>query len=357
MSWKRIKQVFKIIEEKNLDGIFSQNPSTVQYLTGIISNKYPPRSIYVLLTREKVYALTYPLEYEQSVDESKYAEVIKIEVKEKLAEKIIEIIGSPKNLGIESNSINFDVINSLSKKNLNIIDVTTDLWEVLSVKESEEIEKIKEAIEITEKALKVAEEMIHEGKYTEKYIAKECLITILNNGGEWFAFEPIIASGKNGAYPHASTSNEKIAKNSLTIVDIGAKFNGYCADLTRTFANGEIDDETKRNFEIIKEAINLVVENIKEGVVAKDVDNIVRTYLREKNLDKYFIHGLGHGLGLDVHEYPRLNQYSKTILKEGMILTVEPGIYFKGKYGIRLEQDVLVKKDKCEILSSYPLAL
>jgi Xaa-Pro aminopeptidase len=347
MSWKRIKQVFKIIEEKNLDGIFSQNPSTVQYLTGIISNKYPPRSIYVLLTREKVYALTYPLEYEQSISESRYAEVIKIGVDEKLAEKITEIIGFPKNLGIESNSINFDVINSLSKKNLNIIDVTTELWEILSVKEIEEIEKIKKAIEITEKALKVAEEMIHEGNYTEKYIAKECLITILNNDGEWFAFEPIIASGKNGAYPHASTSNEKIAKNSLTIVDIGAKFNGYCAE----------DDESKRNFEIIKEAIDLAVENIKEGVVAKDVDKIVRTYLREKNLDKYFIHGLGHGLGLDVHEYPRLNQYSKTILKEGMILTVEPGIYFKGKYGIRLEQDVLVKKDKCEILSSYPLAL
>mgnify|MGYP000060397628 CR=1 FL=1 len=354
---ERINKIFRLLEEKNLDCIFSQNPATVQYITGIVANKFPPRSIYVLITREKIYALTYPLEYEQSLEESKNAEVIKLEVNEKLSEKIIDIIGKPVNLGIESNSISFEVINSLMKKDLKIHDVTTELWEILSIKEPEEIDKIRKAIEITEKALKVSEEMIREGKYTEKNIAKECLIAILNNGGEWFAFEPIVATGKNGAYPHFSPTNEFIAKNSLTVVDVGAKFNGFCADLTRTFSNGIIEEEIKRNFEIVKEAIEIACDNIRDGCAAKDIDEIVRSYLGKKGLDKYFVHGLGHGLGLDVHEYPRLSKYSKATLKEGMIVTVEPGIYFKGKYGIRLEQDVLVKKNKCEILSNYPLVL
>jgi len=157
---ERINKIFRLLEEKNLDCIFSQNPATVQYITGIVANKFPPRSIYVLITREKIYALTYPLEYEQSLEESKNAEVIKLEVNEKLSEKIIDIIGKPVNLGIESNSISFEVINSLMKKDLKIHDVTTELWEILSIKEPEEIDKIRKAIEITEKALKVSEEMI-----------------------------------------------------------------------------------------------------------------------------------------------------------------------------------------------------
>ena len=180
---------------------------------------------------------------------------------------------------------------------------------------------------------------------------------LIENGCEWFAFEPIIASGENGAFPHAIPSDKLIKENTFTIVDIGGrdKAGGYCADITRTFAKGKISEEDRRIFEAVKEALFSAIDSICEGVKANEVDGVARKVLSKYGLEKYFNHGLGHGLGLDVHEYPAVNRVSEDILLSGYVITIEPGVYFPGKYGIRLEQDVVVRKNRAEILTKFPL--
>lgn len=357
MKKERLEKLYNVLEKENLDGFFSTNPSTVQYFTGVITNRYPPRIAYFLSIKEKAYIIAPSLEFEQTKFETKICEVIEWKTNQKIIDIISKIIKNKKRIGIEESFLSKNDSEQLEKKGFKLKNIQIEIAKIRAIKDLEEIENIKKAIEITEKTLGLAKELIKEGKYSEKEIAKECLISLLKNGCEWFSFEPIVATGKNSSFPHAVATNNKIEKNTFTIVDIGGKFGsaGYCADLTRTFICGEINKEKEINFEIVKETVNEVINNLKDKVIAKEIDSIARKCLAQKKLDKYFIHGLGHGIGLDVHEYPRINSTSDIELKEGMVVTVEPGIYFKNKYGIRLEQDVLIKKNKAEILSKFPL--
>jgi Xaa-Pro aminopeptidase/Xaa-Pro dipeptidase len=162
----------------------------------------------------------------------------------------------------------------------------------------------------------------------------------------------IIAGGPNGALPHAQVSERKFKNGDLVVTDLTLRYCGYVSDATRTFALGKVSSQANEAYEIVKESQKLGLESVKPNVNCKDVDSACRKHIEEKNYGKYFIHSTGHGIGLEVHELPTISYRSETKLKENMAITVEPGIYIKNKFGIRIE-DSLIVKDKPIIMHKF----
>ena len=153
----------------------------------------------------------------------------------------------------------------------------------------------------------------------------------------------IIAGGPNGALPHAQVSQRKFKKGDLVVTDLTLRYKGYVSDATRTFAVGKISTQANEAYEIVKESQKLGLKAVKPNINCKDVDSACRKYIEEKNYGQYFIHSTGHGIGLEVHELPTVSYRSETKLKENMAITVEPGIYIENKFGIRIEDSLIVK--------------
>ena len=154
----------------------------------------------------------------------------------------------------------------------------------------------------------------------------------------------IIAGGPNGALPHAQVTNRKFVDGDLIVVDLTLRYKGYVSDATRTFGLGKISNQVKEAYEIVKDSQDLGLKAVKPNVSCKSVDSVCRSYINEKSYGEYFIHSTGHGIGLEVHEFPNISQKSETKLEKNMAITVEPGIYIQNKFGVRIEDSVIVRE-------------
>ncbi len=219
-----------------------------------------------------------------------------------------------------------------------------------AVKSSFEINFVKKALAITEKALGLLLKNMAPGQ-TEAECALFLETEFKRLGADGPSFATIVAAGPNGALPHAVPGGRKLKNGETVIVDCGAKYKGYCADITRTKILGEPKSWQKEIYSIVREAQLRSIAAIGPGVLAKDVDALARDYISEKGYGEYFGHGLGHGVGLAIHEAPSLSPRNPNPLQVGEIVTVEPGIYLPGKGGVRLEQLVLVTEDGHELLN------
>jgi len=170
------------------------------------------------------------------------------------------------------------------------------------------------------------------------------------SGADQLAFEPIVASGENSALPHARPTARKIRRGDFIVIDFGVKYKGYCSDETCTFVFQELTDEQRDAYQLVKKAHDQAIAVVKAGAAAAAIDRCTRDIFGEK-YEKYFSHGTGHGVGLEVHETPRLAPDSKDILEAQMVITIEPGLYIPGHWGIRIEDTILVKKNSCEKLT------
>jgi Xaa-Pro aminopeptidase/Xaa-Pro dipeptidase len=223
--------------------------------------------------------------------------------------------------------------------------------------------KDKKEIKILKKASKIIDEMFSICSNKMKIGQKESeLQTILMtyameqemfDTGYKSTLNPlIIAGGPNGALPHAQVSQRKFKKGDLVVTDLTLRYKGYVSDATRTFALGKISSQANEAYEIVKESQKLGLKSVKPNIDCKDVDSTCRQYIEEKNFGQYFIHSTGHGIGLEVHEFPTISYRSNTKLKENMAITVEPGIYIENKFGIRIE-DSLIVKDRPIIMHKF----
>jgi Xaa-Pro aminopeptidase len=258
--------------------------------------------------------------------------------------KLINKFRGEKKLGVEG-TITLELYLKLKNefKNLSSLFLIT---ESRLVKDQEEIARIKKAVRITSQAItSIKNRTINK---QEKQIKAYLEYQIQSLGGDGSAFPPIVASGLNSAYPHAQPSDKKISR--FLLIDCGAKYQGYCADLTRMFFWDKIPKVIKRAYEVVTEAKQLALSLIKEGQVIKNLVVRVEDYLKKSGFKDNIYHGLGHGLGLEVHELPNLNRYNTQELKAGMVITIEPGLYFPGKGGVRCEDVVVVEKNRGVIL-------
>lgn len=222
----------------------------------------------------------------------------------------------------------------LKKCGLKIKPVDTQFFRIK--KDKGEIEAIKKAYEIIEKAIGVSLEVLKEG-VSELDLKAEITYRIRRNGGEGDSFDHIVVFGSNSSIPHARSGNRKLKKGDLILIDAGARYQGYCSDITRCFFFGKADEEVLKAYRILLEAKKRAEDALEDGILLKKVDSMARGVLKKANLDKYFTHGLGHGIGLEIHERPILSPKSKDKLEKNLAFTIEPGIYFEGIFGLRVE--------------------
>ena len=274
--------------------------------------------------------------------------------------QIAEILGEMncKHLLVESTRMTVSTYNSLKGvlKNTSIsTDSTLDsLINMLrSVKAENEVESIIKAQRIAENAFEHILKFIKVG-VTEKEIALELDFYMLRNGGEGLSFETIAVSGKNSSMPHGVPSDKKIENGDFITMDFGTIINGYHSDMTRTVAVGYATDEMKNVYDTVLKAQQNCLDDIKAGVSCKDGDMFARSVINENGYGKYFTHSTGHGVGVEIHEFPNLSPASDSILQVGNIVTVEPGIYIPEKFGVRIEDMALITESGCRNLTNAP---
>ena len=228
-----------------------------------------------------------------------------------------------------------------------------DITILRAIKEPAELEATRKASDIADRALKDLIPYIKPG-VTEKELAARLESNMLLLGSEEKSFTTIVASGKRSAMPHGTASTKVVEAGDFITFDFGAVWNGYHSDMTRTFVVGKATQEQKDFYHLVLEGQLLGLQTIKAGVSCPEVDAVVREYFAKHDMAQYFTHALGHGTGLEIHEQPVLSPRSTGTLKEHMIVTDEPGLYIEGKYGVRIEDSVIVTADGCEILTKTP---
>lgn len=272
-------------------------------------------------------------------------------IKEKILPEKIKI-------GFEDTCISYqDYIRLTSyyaKKNL--IPLGGLIAELRSVKDSNELEYLTRASVITDEVFTHLLTVLKPG-IREIEVAAEISYLIKRRGGEKDGFDPIVASGSRAALPHAVPGNKKLESGEMVILDFGAVYNGYHADLTRTVAIGEPNRRQKEIYTAVLEAQKAALDEARSGITSVRLDTIARTEIIQRGYGEFFGHGLGHGIGLEIHEAPRLAQTNRAYLRIGNVLTIEPGIYIPEFCGVRIEDDIVIEKGGCRVLTSSPKEL
>jgi Xaa-Pro dipeptidase len=227
------------------------------------------------------------------------------------------------------------------------------LMALRSVKDESELAAMGKAIAVAERSIERLIPQIKIGM-TEKQVAAQLTAILLDEGGESIAFGPIVSTGPNAASPHAMPGERPLANGDLLVVDWGVFVDSYPSDITRTFAVGEVNDELKHIYDIVRQANEAGKQAAKPGATGQDVDRAARKVITDAGYGDYFFHRTGHGLGLEVHELPGMVEGNTTPLQIGNVFTVEPGIYIAGRGGVRIEDDVVVTADGCRSLTSFP---
>ncbi len=227
--------------------------------------------------------------------------------------------------------------------------------ELRAVKDSEEVERIAAAAELADEVYRWALEGGLAGR-AERELALGCQARMLELGAEP-SFAPIVAAGANGALPHAEPSEREIARGELVVFDMGVKLDGYCSDCTRTFASGDPGDQAREVYELVAAAQLAALEAVRAGVRGREADAAARELIEAAGHGERFGHGLGHGVGMEVHEGPRLAASSEDVLEAGNVVTVEPGVYLPGRFGVRIEDLVVLCDEGLRNLSGIPKQL
>lgn len=272
-------------------------------------------------------------------------------------EKLVTEYGV-KSLIIESTAVTLSELDGLKEAlpNVAFVPVASINGEARQIKTAFEIDCVKKAQAITDKCFTHILGYIKRGM-TEREVAAEMEYFMKKNGADGLAFETIAVSGLKSAFPHGVPGDEVLTENGFFTMDFGAAYNGYCSDMTRTVVLGKASDEMRRIYETVLEGQRRGIAAIRDGVNCREVDAAARDYIYAQGYEGRFGHSTGHSLGLEIHESPVCSTRSKGVLKAGMFMTVEPGIYVEGLGGVRIEDTVLVTADGCEDIASSPKQL
>ena len=258
-----------------------------------------------------------------------------------------------KTLGVESNILDVDSFIKMKDlyKGIEMTPLGGQLKTLRAIKDADEVDIIMEAARISETALQsvLAKGII--GR-REQDVALDLEWEMKTRGASASSFELLIASGPRSAMPHGAASDKVIGKNEVVIIDFGCVYKGYCSDQTITVTTGNIEGDFQESYMRVKEAQARSIKALTSGVKASDIDQIARDYLGTHGLGAFFGHGLGHGVGMEVHEAPSVSPLSEDILEEGMVITIEPGVYIPGRFGIRLEDMALITDNSCKLLTN-----
>ncbi len=339
------------MEERAFSAYLLMLPENLYYFTGFKGD-----GAAVITSDGTVKLYTLPLYYESAVQHTiEGVDIIKTKThdmfKDELVEELSKLVGD----------VGFDYMDAESflkiSSKLRFLHLTPSselVWKLRSIKDEKELENIMKAAAISDVGMDVASDLLSPG-VTEQDVKAELTEELLRCGADRLAFNIIVASGTKSSLPHGGPSNRQLQAGDVVIIDLGASVNEYSADVTRTFFVGDkVEDKIEKVYKVVEEAKNLAEEHMMAWVSASFIDRVARQFIENAGFAEFFIHSLGHGVGLSVHEPPRISPNSKDLLAENMVVTCEPGVYIPGQYGIRLEDTLLIRKDGAVRLSKAP---
>ncbi len=349
----RQKNSRRILDSCPLDGVLFVGLENIRYLCGFTGSDGA-----FVITREDSFFLTDSRYWTQADEEVKGARIIHYKKK---MEGIFSLLSDLNlaEIGFESASLSFSAYQFLSERfagKARLVPLENDLRNLRAVKDPQELNLIRKAIDISSNAFSMATEMLKEG-VVEREVALEMESLMKRGGAEAMGFDIILASGKRSALPHGKASDKRIEKGDFILIDFGSGFQGYHSDQTRTVVCGSPSPEQHKIYQIVQEAHDKAIEKVRPGARIGEVDGAARDHIRNQGYGEYFGHGTGHGIGLAVHEDPAINPENHDLLQEGMIFTVEPGIYLPDWGGVRIEDMVLVTAHGADVLTHLPREL
>ena len=346
---ERIYKIQQKLQDLDVDALIFLDIKNIRYLTGFTGSDG------ALMIGEKQRLLLVDGRYtNQAKKEVRGIEVVEYREKTDGIEAVLSD-GGIKYVGFESTAMSVNTYLKLKEKlsAVALHPMAEEINAIRAIKDEEEIACIRMAAEISFQAFTAVCNLIKPG-VKEKDIAIELEFRIKKCGAETVSFPTIVATGANSAQPHAAPGSREIEYGDIVMIDYGAVYNGYHSDETCTFIVGRVDKKQEEVYLLVKKAHDRALEAIKTGTQCREIDRIARSCIEDKNLGKFFTHGTGHGVGLDVHEAPRIADKSINILETGMVVTIEPGVYIPDLWGIRIEDMVLVKEEGSEVLTKVP---
>ena len=338
---ERRKNLLKFAQKVDCDTLVTFEPENLFYMTGFWGE-----AIGILEKGSKTTIIAPELEVGRAKDESENCDII---TSQRGSGLISSLISKIKNKKVCTDCQNYEILTSLQKFIPKIKATTLPFYNARVIKDEKEVKILKKASQIIDEMFELCTKKITVG-IKESELQTSLMSYAMNqqmfDTGYKSTLNPlIIASGPNGALPHAQVTDRKFKKGELIVVDLTLRYKGYVSDSTRTFGIGTIPQRAKDIYEIVKESQKLGLKSVKPNVNCKTIDLTCRKYIDEQDYGKYFIHSTGHGIGLEVHELPTISYNSQTKLEENMAITIEPGIYIPNKFGIRIEDSLIVKKN------------
>jgi len=351
---ERIRRAQELLDEYRVSALLLMSSPNVFYLSGLKASL-----AYLVITKEKAYLLTDGRYYERAKPLAHELLEVHLILENPLQtlKKFLRSLAVP-SVGIEGDHITLAVRNSLRSRYFKLIPLVSPLKKLRLRKDERERELIKKAIALTDRIFKELLEGPILGE-TELSLRGKVVNKAFSLGSTGESFPAIVAFRENSAIPHWESSNAKISGKGALLFDFGVVYQGYVSDFTRTVYLGKAEEEFKRAYQLVKEAYFKALDMVRVGRDAREIDLAVRNYFREKGVLSHFTHSTGHGVGIEVHEPPRLyyNLKEEIRIEEGMVFTIEPGLYFPGKFGIRLENIVFVEDGRGVVYSEVPLEL
>ena len=348
-------RINRIVLPENADGALITSDNNRRYFTGMKSS-----AGMLLIFKECAYLIIDFRYIEKARNTVKNCTVME---QENLTEQINSLMKkhNAKSLAVESMDMTLSRMSFLEKKFPDIEFIKSDelsnnIYDMRTIKSAEEIEKIHKAQEIAEKAFDEILGFISPG-VTEREIALKLDSCMLENGAEGLSFETIALAGANTSMPHGVPGNYKVKNGDFVLMDFGAVYDGYHSDMTRTVCVGQPSEKMGKIYDIVLKAQLEALKKVKSGITGSELDGYARDIIDESGYGDFFGHSLGHGVGMEIHEFPTASSKSETILKENMVVTVEPGIYLPGEFGVRIEDFVVVTENSHQNLTNCPKKL
>ena len=346
----RLTKLRASLPEHDVDAILVSQPQNRRYLSGFTGS-----AGWLVITAERAVMATDFRYYEQVGREAPGFELARIQTRvSDLLPEILADLGI-KRLGFESQHLTVEQLSTFNKetKGVEWLPLENTVEKIRAVKDQDEIDALRRSAALNDDAFAYLLEVIKPGM-TEREAAWEIEAYMRGHGASKVAFDLIVAAGPNGALPHARPGDQAIQPGAPVVIDIGCVLDDYCSDMTRTFCLGEPSSRYLEVWNLVLQAQEAAEAVIRAGTSGVETDAAARDLIVEAGYGDYFGHGLGHGVGLAVHEGPRASRLSEDTFEAGMSLTVEPGIYLPGEFGVRIEDLVIIGKDGIEILSNTP---
>ena len=348
----RIGRLREFLEELDVDAMLVSSPENRRYLSGFTGS-----AGYLLVTQEEAVLATDFRYVEQAGRQSPAFRVERISGDTDWLPGLSSAM-KLKRIGFEAASLTFAQHSSFTEaleqlpasERPDLVATKGILIALRSVKDQEEMEATQRAIDIGDTAFDRVSASLRPG-VTERHVAWELERTMRELGAESTSFDIIVASGPNSALPHHRPSDRELRPTEPVVIDMGARYQGYCSDLTRTVCLEPLDDTFREVYGAVLRAQQFAMTNVTDGMEAQAADGLARSVIEEAGYGENFGHGLGHGVGLAIHEFPRVGQRSPDLLTDGMVFTIEPGIYLSGWGGVRIEDIVVLEKGKARCLS------